>query len=271
MEYMQMNVEKIIYPKWAPKILIINTKCVTPNWAEKFTLSNSLTHLEEPWMTEENYKNIWIRLLTDLDMQKVFEELKRLKIGGPYLWEDQDEGQEIGYQVVEEIINNSILLRSANDLFTKKQKGAWVDDVTVLCKSLNYKLKNSHADRIDKLHKIAFRQMLAKGDWSVNKNLSIEQLDAVKEVVSKFFPVASYSEILEELMQHILSHDLRDEGERKNDSNFKRAFFIRRVASSFQTFLGEYKVSLITIMARCIFDQPELLESKVSSLIKKNT
>ena len=259
------------FPKWSPKILIINTKCVTSRWSEKFKLSNSLTHLDDPWMTEENYKNIWLRLLTDPEMEKVFAELKRLKIGMPYLWEDQDEGQEIGYQFVEEIINNSLLLRSANDLFTKKQKSDWVDNVTILCKSLNYKLKNSHADRMDKLHKLAFRQMLADGDWSTNKKLSIEQLEAVQEVVNKFFPVASYSEILEELMNHILSDDLRDEGERKNDPSFKRAFFIRRLASNFQTFFGENKVSLITIMTRCVFEQPDLLESKVSYLINKNT
>ena len=239
-----MVTPNIKLPSWAPKLLITNTKGISPIWSE---------------------------LLTDQDMEKVFTELKRLKIGSPYYWDDDVDGYERGNQFIEEIINNGLFIKSKNDLFTNKQKDEWFDSVTQLSKTLINQLKNTHIDRSDKFHRLALRDALIEGPISKYKKHSPMQIEAVKDILLNYYPVKSYSEILEELLASIEQDDFRASGIRKNESSFKRAFFVRSVAASFNLYLGENKLSLITILARSAFDQPELLESKVSSLINKNT
>lgn len=266
-----MGMPNIKLPGWAPKLLIGNTKGISPIWRERFELSYSSEHLGKPWITERQYTDYWKRLLTDQDMKQVFSELKKLKIGSPCYWDEDEDGFERGNQIIEEIINNGLFLKSKNDLFTNKQKEEWFDNITRLGRSLINQLQNTHIDRVDKLHRLALRDALIGGPISEFKNHSAVQIEAVKDILLNYYPVKSYSEVLEELLASINQDDFRASGVRKNEPSFKRAFFVRRVAESFNLYLGENKLSLVTILARSVFDQPDLLESKVSSLLNKNT
>lgn len=266
-----------IIPHWAPKVLLRNLAGVPDNYQHSFKFSNSVLHKGKPWITEEDYRNYWLRLLTRPDMKFVYERVRELKVGFEDMWvlgwhlnvteskdprheflnnftEMVEAGDEGGYFFFEEMITSALFVRYKNEVMTDSERDEWLREVMNTAHKLANLIEYSHLDKQIYDHELLLQSMLPKLA-AEETHQNIDATTQHMEKFAKYFPAMPPSKKIKQFREQVEMNDLRDErNKRPNDENYRRTYFIRKLSNLFEAYCGGRQVKLVTIITNTIFD-----------------